>query len=328
MARGRMLSTDTSVDPELHSLSLASYALYLSCIPHLDRDGLIDAHPLKLVATAAPLRYEFRDNAAALINEWVELGLVIRYQVTSRQAVLFFKGFRRHQQGMEYGREPASRYAPPPGWTRTKEGLVPDDPELCFRLSESFHPKSAYRRLLIEVAGVDVPSEVPDTSRSVRDVNANVREHFAPKTNIREQNNDDDDDHTYIPTHPGFGKGGDARGGDAARRLSSALAEFDDDELRIGADGLAQLMNLADEFDGWARFISGATRDDLLLIIAWCTRWSADTPEQMERVNSYPALLRSKLRSREWPGLNLGRIDYAVETVQMALQMAIPEVEL
>ena len=125
--------------------------------------------PLKLVAMAAPLRYEFRDNAAALINEWVEAGLVIRYSVSTRQAVLFFKGFRRHQQGMEYSREPASRFPPPPGWSRTQEGLVPDDPELCFRLAEAFHPKSSYRRTLIDAAGADVPESIDGTSRSVRD---------------------------------------------------------------------------------------------------------------------------------------------------------------
>ncbi len=158
MARGRMLSTDVSSDPDAQSLSIASYALYLSTIPHLDRDGLIDAHPLKLVAIAAPMRYEFRDQAAALINEWVEIGLVVRYQVSTRQSVLFFKGFRRHQQGMEYKRESASRFPPPPGWTRTEEGLVPDDPELCFRIAEYFHVNSDYRRVLLSAAGVDVPA--------------------------------------------------------------------------------------------------------------------------------------------------------------------------
>jgi hypothetical protein len=43
--------------------------LYLLTIPHLDRDGLIDGHPLRLTAIAAPLRFELRDGAEALIDE-------------------------------------------------------------------------------------------------------------------------------------------------------------------------------------------------------------------------------------------------------------------
>lgn len=155
MARGRMVSTEVAVDLELNSLSLPAYALYLATIPHLDRDGLIDAHPVRLAAVVAPLRMELRDNAPLLINEWVERGLVIRYDVSSRQSVLFFPGFRRHQQGMEYGREPVSRFPPPPGWVRTTEGLVPDDPELCRRLAGLFHAKSAYRRVLLEHSSSD-----------------------------------------------------------------------------------------------------------------------------------------------------------------------------
>jgi len=79
MARGRMLSTETAVDPDLNALTLPAYALFLATIPHLDRDGLIDAHPVRLTAVVAPLRFELRDDAAILINEWIERGLVIRY---------------------------------------------------------------------------------------------------------------------------------------------------------------------------------------------------------------------------------------------------------
>ena len=96
MARARMLATDASIDPELNSLTLPALTLYLLTIPHLDRDGLIDANPVRLAALAAPLRPDIRDSAGAIINEWVEVGLVVRYPAARNQAVLYFKGFRKH----------------------------------------------------------------------------------------------------------------------------------------------------------------------------------------------------------------------------------------
>lgn len=331
MARGRMLSTDVSVDPEAQSLTLASYALYLSAIPHLDRDGLIDAHPLKLVAMAAPLRYEFRDNAAALINEWVEAGLVIRYSVSTRQAVLFFKGFRRHQQGMEYSREPASRFPPPPGWSRTQEGLVPDDPELCFRLAEAFHPKSSYRRTLLDAAGADVPESIGSTSRSVRDGSRSSREVFAPNRTETEEKltNGGGGVQDISPTHPGYGNGGDPRGG-APTRLVSALAELSDDDLRMAADGIGSTLGLTGEYNGWTRMLAGATRAELMLICAWGWKWSRQSADEMAAVRSYPALLASKIKTNAFPdGLTSWQIHEIRDQVEEAARlMSIPVEEL
>jgi len=312
-----MLSVEISTDLEAQSLTLPAYALYLSTIPHLDRDGLIDAHPLKLAAIAAPMRYELRDGAASLINEWVEAGLVVRYDVSSRQSVLFFKGFRRHQQGMEYNREPASRFPPPPGWTRTQEGLIPDNAELCFRLAESFHPKSAYRRLLNDAALSDSPANVADTSRSVRD-------NIAPKR--REENNDDDDVHTYIPALPGYGNGGDARGG-VAGRLTAALAEHDDDELRIAADGIGSLLGLHTEFDAWGRYLSAATRQQLIIMLAWMQKWCDQTDEQFAAISNLPAVLRSKVKNEDFPGLTGLQIDRLANQVEDALHVMASELE-
>jgi hypothetical protein len=322
-----MLSVETAVDPDLNALSLPAYALYLATIPHLDRDGLIDAHPVKLLATVAPLRHELRDSAAMLINEWIEIGLVIRYEVTSRLSVLFFKGFRRHQQGMEYSREPASRFPPPPGWTRTKEGLIPNDPELCFRLAEAFHAKSAYRRLLLEHAGADAPADVmPETSRSVRDGSRSVREHFAPNTNIREENNGDGDVHTYTAHHSGSGNGGGAGGG-TATAVTVALAEYSDDELRIAADQIGSLHGLHDDFNGWPRYLSAASRQDLLIVLAWCARWNDSTADEIAAIKNLPALLRSKVKAADWPGLNRIQIAKLQNMIEDVLY-AVPEVNL
>lgn len=319
MARGRMLSTETAIDPDLNALSLGAFALYLATIPHLDRDGLIDAHPVKLAAMVAPLRYDLRDDAPRLINEWIENGLVIRYEVTSRQSVLFFKGFRRHQQGMEYSREPASRFPPPPSWTRTKEGLIPTDAELCFRLAEAFHVKSAYRRLLIEAAGADaVTDDIANTSRSDREL-------FAPKTNIREENHDGDGVHTYTPPTIGFGNGGDARGG-TPTAITAALAEHSDDELRIAADQIGSLHGLHDDFNGWPRFLSAATRQELMIVLAWCARWNASTPDEIAAIKNLPALLRSKVKVVDWPGLSRMQIADLQNMIEDALYCAVPEV--
>lgn len=328
MARGRMLSTDVSVDPEAQSLSIASYALYLSTIPHLDRDGLIDAHPLRLVALAAPMRYEFRDSAAALINEWVEAGLVVRYAVSSRQSVLFFKGFRRHQQGMEYGRESDSRFPPPPGWVRTKEGMVPDDTELCFRLAEAFHPQSAYRRALMIAAGADVPDETPKPSkrsRTVREPSRSDREQFAPNTIEQNPIMDGGGVQDISTTHPRHGNGGDWGG--APTRLVTALAEISDDELRIAADGMGSLFGLKEDYTNWMRTLAGATRAELMCIVAWCWKWSTGADKGIE---SYAAVLAARKKSLSFPDhLSSYQIHEIRDQVEEAVRlMSIPVEEL
>ncbi|MBE2240129.1 MAG: hypothetical protein IAE81_20235 [Caldilineaceae bacterium] len=363
MARGRLLSTEASVDPELNSLSSESMLLYLLTLAHLDRDGLIDGHPMRLNAVAAPMRSELRDQAGALINEWVETGLVVRYGVGNGRNVLFFKGFRKHQQGLEYGREPASKYPPPPGWTRTRAGLIPDDPELCFRLAEGFHGKSSYRVALLDAAGADAPArylapeadpdprpdpedadyltpaspDLPEPSRSPRDSSRSPRENFAPK--IREVKRTvfgGGGVQTNTLTHPGYGVVGGDRGGTPPpdrpawagaleaipTRLAQSLAEFSDDDLRLGADAAGQICDMHAEFNGWGRLLSAATRQDLLLILAWCTRWRHASLEEMEQVKSYPALLRSKLRTGEWPGLPGVLIDNIANQVEDALHYA------
>lgn len=325
MARGRMLSTETAVDPELNALTLPAYALYLATIPHLDRDGLITAHPVVLAATVAPLRYELREDAARLINEWIEIGLVCRYEVSIRQAVLFFKGFRRHQQGMEYGRETASRFPPPPGWTRIAEGLVPVDPELCCRLAESFHPKNVYRRVLIDAAGADVPTDdvaiiaVAKTSRSVREHIANtsrsVREHFAPKTKTREENNGGGGVQTYTPTTPGCGTGGGVGG----ELETGRFAGYSDDNLRLAANDIGSLLSLHTDYNGWQRLLDNADRKQLLLIICWCGRWLQLTVDELDAVRSLSAVLASKLKSGEQPVLTKTTIDNIIDLIDHSL---------
>lgn len=291
MARGRMLTTEAAVDPELHTISVQAMALYLLSIPHLDRDGLIDGRPVRLAALAAPLRPELADHAGSYISEWVQAGLVVRYEGAGSRPYLFFKGFRKHQQGMEYRREPASRIPPPPGWTRTQEGLVPVDPELCFRLSEHYHVKSAYRAALLAAAAGDVPDDIANTSRSVRD-------DFAMTSRITEhkRNNGGGGDHPYMPPPPLVSEKNTRVRASETPDLSSLLAQYSDDELRTVADALSAEIGINVEWNGWGQYLDDCDRAALYRLIGWVQRWRSATVEEMESVKSLPAVIRAAVR--------------------------------
>lgn len=295
MARGRMLSTDASIDPELNSVTLASMALYLLTIPHLDRDGLIDANPVRLAAQAAPLRSELRDGAGLLINEWIEAGLVQRYPGSRNQFVLFFKGFRKHNR-FEYRKDRPSELPPPPGWTRTEFGLVPDDPEACFRLAQGMHNENKYRQALLAYAGFENTSRTPlDTSRTPLD-------HFSPRSDQNRSGNDDvdDDDHTYIGRSSSTVSEKNTRTRvSAPPDLSSLLVQYGDEELRIVADNLGAEIGLGVEWDGWADYLADCDRSGLFRLIGWIQRWRNATAQEMEKVNSITAVIRAAVRDNK-----------------------------
>ena len=147
MARCRMVSKEISFDYKMSLLSLEAEFLYLKAIPHLDRDGLISGDPVVLWSTIAPKRLELLDKMPALISEWVNVGLVVRYAWVEGH-VLFFTGFRKHNANMEYEKEGVSRFPAPPHWERTPAGLLPQDIELAQRLISTMHPSSKYRKVL------------------------------------------------------------------------------------------------------------------------------------------------------------------------------------
>lgn len=122
MATGRMISTSVATDHQVAMLSIDAEALYLRAIPHLDRDGLITGDPVRLLALIAPLRFSVLvGHIAALVDEWVTVKLVIRYQ-SPDGPVLWFKGFSKNQV-LRYERERPSPFPPPPGHIRTDAGL-------------------------------------------------------------------------------------------------------------------------------------------------------------------------------------------------------------
>lgn len=163
MADRRMLSATVAEDEELNRLSIEAQLLFLMTIPHLDRDGLITGNPRVLFGRVCPLRDELRDRILVLTNEWVDQGLVRRYAGADGGSVLFFDSFMKHQRGIEYSSEKPSRFPPPPGWVRTKAGLVPEDGFLALTLAEVFDVRSAYRKVLLErAAGAGVAVSVPN----------------------------------------------------------------------------------------------------------------------------------------------------------------------
>lgn len=126
MARGRMINTTVAVDRRLNTLSLESHLLYMMTVPHLDRDGLIAGDVDLLISTAIPRRRELHDRAEELIQEWLACGLVLAYE-TDDTRVLFFLGFRKNNK-IQYNKEGASQFPPPPGYHRTDDGLEEDAP--------------------------------------------------------------------------------------------------------------------------------------------------------------------------------------------------------
>jgi len=141
-----MVSKEISFDYKMSLLSLEAEFLYLKAIPHLDRDGLISGDPVVLWSTIAPKRLELLDKMPALINEWVNVGLVVRYAWVEGY-VLFFTGFRKHNANMAYEKEGGFQI-PSTAQLGTHTGRLPQDIELAQRLISTVHPSSKYRKVL------------------------------------------------------------------------------------------------------------------------------------------------------------------------------------
>jgi hypothetical protein len=121
-----MINATISEDTEFNELSVEAQLIYLRTIPHLDRDGLINGHPVVLWGKVAPLMQSLLPMMACIIDEMVNSGLVIRYQ-QGKTPILFFKGFSKNQSLTHYDREAPSTFTPPPGYYRTNKGLKPLD---------------------------------------------------------------------------------------------------------------------------------------------------------------------------------------------------------
>lgn len=117
-----MLARSIAYDPAFNALSIEAQLLFLRAIPHLDRDGLCVGEPVALWGHIAPRCPALLERMEPAIEEWAAGGLVERYD-SDLGPVLWFTGFSRNQQGMNYAREGASIYPPPSGHIRTARGL-------------------------------------------------------------------------------------------------------------------------------------------------------------------------------------------------------------
>ena len=126
MARGRMLATSIADDKRFNALPVDAALVYLMAIPQLDRDGLILGDPMSLWGQVCRRRPDLMPRMEAIIDEWVQSGLVTAYQGDDGDVILHFKGFQKNQSMTHYDREAASHFPCPPGYTRTKKALVPD----------------------------------------------------------------------------------------------------------------------------------------------------------------------------------------------------------
>lgn len=310
MARGRIISIQVASDDNLNKLSPDAERLYLRTLPHLDRDGLITGHPMLLWAKVAPLRMELMDVCNTLIQEWVQQGLVVRYPGADGQPVLYFKGFRRHNANIPYTDEAPSIYPPPPGWYRGKAGLIPEDEEECFRLAQSFDPRSTYRKELEKALKGD--DQVATSSRPTRE-----KVEYKHQDQCKDQDQcTDGDDHTLTHTH----HAGHSNTPHYAK-LAATFAETPDDELRIGIDALAARYGLPDQFNGWPRVVAGWSRDELLLVLATLKTWETWDDRQFDKINSLPAFLRAAVKSATWPRLNRSQIAALADDVDDAVSL-------
>ena len=113
MARGRFLSKAIADDLRLADISLKSYALFLSAIPHLDVEGRLKGHPRQVKRIVMGMRRDFNEaNIEISLTELSDVGLVVWYEVENDQ-YLFFPDFKENQLGLRPEREAESVLPPP-----------------------------------------------------------------------------------------------------------------------------------------------------------------------------------------------------------------------
>ena len=138
MAKGRMLSTKISLSEQVDEISDdTGKLLFTWSIAHLDYNGCIEASPKRLRATVFPMRDLPDEKVKGYIEEWVNLGLVKRYEVGDKE-YLFYPTFRQLQQGLRPEREGKSPIPPPEFMDDAFEHLSEQDMEdvIAYNFSE------------------------------------------------------------------------------------------------------------------------------------------------------------------------------------------------
>jgi hypothetical protein len=321
MARGRILSTNVARDPELNSLSTEALLLYLMAVPHLDRDGLVDGDPTLLWALVAPRQTSLLPKAPALIDEWVNVGLVIRY-AWKDGAVLFFKGFPRHNANMTYKREPPSRFPAPPSFVRTHIGLVPDDGATAARWAESVNPKSEYYRALADV-GAEFMLSAGGLQEEYNDAGAGVHAKYMQSSRGLHVQSDErtcnprdevevEDQHDVVADHalpaPRIGRGMGGVGGgfsqaDGAIPTNGHVSAgdiqfaFTDEQLRSAAYQLGSVVGLHAEWTGYERYLARQPTGVLVVLLEWIQFYSEMPLAGLEKIQSLTAVIRTNINN-------------------------------
>ena len=130
MARGRMLNRAISRDRDVAGLAntvgLDAALLFTWMIPHLDRDGRLDADPEVIKGMVVPrIRHFDAGRVADLLRILAGTKLVDEYEDGRGGTFLVFPGFAKNQAGMRYDRESESEF-PNPDECRIYSGSTPD----------------------------------------------------------------------------------------------------------------------------------------------------------------------------------------------------------
>lgn len=293
MAKGRLISTEISLDYELNAMSTEALLCYILAFTNLDRDGLIDAHPSKLWAMIGPLRVELLDRMPHLIDEWIRTNKVIRYPIGGGQHVLFFKDFRKYNLRMKYHNEAESSFPPPPNWERSKAGLIPTDLETRERMAMQFDRRSQYREALEAHLKGNLSRQKGDR------VASESRE-------SRDQRQDQD----HIEDQSNYGGGGDQiihtttlvsvdQGGVGGDSLSS----FDRHTLITAAYQLGSLLGFHTDWNDYADYLERSNIEQLCLLLRWIKRHLVDDSLR-SGVKSLPATIIANIRKGTRAHLN------------------------
>jgi hypothetical protein len=283
MAKGRLISSEIALDPDLNAMSIEALLCYILAFTNLDRDGLIDAHPNKLWATICPMQTTLFDQLPRLVDEWIRTGKVIRYPIGGGQYALFFKDFRKYNLRLKYHNEAESIFPPPPGWMRSKAGLIPADPETRERMAIQFDRRSGYREALeAHLTGT--------LSRQEGDKSASESRESRDQRQDQDQTNskNDDGDDQIIHSHHSVSVNWGGVGGDS-------LTAFDRRTLEAAALELGNLLEFGRDWDDYAEYIRTAGDDQLRALLRWIKRYN-DDPNAAANVNSLPAVVISHIR--------------------------------
>lgn len=285
MAKGRLISNEIALDPELMTMSIEALFCYIVAFTNLDRDGLIDGHPNRLWAMTCPYKTELLDQIPRIVDEWVRTGKVIRYSIGGGHYVLFFKDFRKYNLRMKYHNEAESAFPPPPGWIRSKAGLIPQDLELRERMAIQFDRRSQYREALEAHLTISLSRQEGD---KVAFESRESRDQRQDQDHIQDQSNygggGDQIIHTTTPVSVNWG----GVGGDH-------LTSFDIHTLRGAAYGLGSLLGLHTDWNNYQDYLDRSTAEQLSELLRWIKR-HLDDETARAGVESLPATLIANLR--------------------------------